>query len=273
MREVLERLVATAKAAMLENIEENQEWERHTRMNASSLLSLLTEALSAAAEELFPGGIPANNQMNGRHWNSKNREIIRLISKRGVLIRMLAHEKGMRATAVRLDKLEAKVNRKQRQIRENLRQNRDAYWTEVARKLEEAYEDKDMKMYYKLIKEAHGPQMPSTTKGAQSLTGQHMKMKQGTERTTTKVELEARWVEHFRELFNQPGILGNGVDLCLPAQRELNVKIRTDPFDLAELTRTIKDMNNDKAAGLDGYCIEMEKYVAGEQYLELELAM
>ena len=127
MREVLERLMATAKAAMLDNIEEDQEWERNTRMNANSILRLLTEALSAAAEELFPDGIPANNQMKGRHWNSKNREVTRLISERGALIRLLAHEKDKRATAARLIKLEAKVHRKQRQIRENLRKNRNAY--------------------------------------------------------------------------------------------------------------------------------------------------
>ena len=126
MREVLERLVATAEAAMLDNIEEDQEWERNTRMNADNILRLLTEALSATAEELFPGGIPANNQMKGRHWNSKNREVIRLISERGALIRLLGHEKDRRATAARLDKLEARVHRKQRQIRENLRRNRDA---------------------------------------------------------------------------------------------------------------------------------------------------
>jgi len=137
------------------------------------------------------------------------------------------------------------MHRKQRQIRENLRKNRDAYWTEVAEKLEEAYKDKDMKQYYKLIKEAHGPQMASTTKGRQSLTGQHMKMKEGNERTTTTVELEARWVEHFRELFNQPGLLGDGVDLCLPAQQPINLKIQNGPFDIAELTLAIKDMNND----------------------------
>ena len=210
-------------------------------MNASSILRLLIEALSAAAEELFPGGIPANNQMKGRHWNSKNREVARLISERGALIRILAHEKDRRATAAKLDKLEAKMHRKQRQIRENLRKNRDAYWTEVTEKLEEAYKDKDMKQYYKLIKEAHGPQMASTTKGRQSLTGQHMKMKEGNERTTTTVELEARWVEHFRELFNQPGLLGDGVDLCLPAQQPINLKIQNGPFDIAELTLAIKD--------------------------------
>jgi hypothetical protein len=32
-------------------------------------------------------------------------------------------------------------------------------------------------------------------------------------------------------------------------------------------------MNNDKAAGLDGNGIEVEKYIAGEQYIEMELAM
>ena len=72
--------------------------------------------------------------MKGRHWNSKNREVTRLISERGALIRLLvAHEKDRRATAARLDKLEARVHRKQRQIWENLRKNRDAYWTKIKR--------------------------------------------------------------------------------------------------------------------------------------------
>ena len=56
-----------------------------------------------------------------------------------------------------LHKLKEKVERKQRQISENLRKNRDSYWTEVAEQLETAYASKDMKRYYKLIKEAHGP--------------------------------------------------------------------------------------------------------------------
>ena len=65
----------------------------------------------------------------------------------------------------------------------------------------------------------------------------------------------------------------DGVDLYLPAQSAVNVKIKTGPFDIVELQAAVKDMNNDKAAGLDGYSIEMEKYIAGEQYLEMELAM
>jgi len=100
-----------------------------------------------------------------------------------------------------------------------------------------------------------------------------MKGREGIGRTTTKAEVEARWVEHFAELFNKPGILGERIDQCLPAQRVPNGAIRTGPFVIAELHAAVKDMNNDKAAGLDGYGIEMEKYVAGKEYMEIELAM
>jgi hypothetical protein len=175
MREALERLVTKAKMAMLDNLESDPEWEQHTSTNALRILTQLTDTLTAKAEELFPSGVPANNQMKGRHWNTKNREIKQLISKRGQLMLTLAKEKTGGAATARITKLEAKVCRKQRQIRENLRQNRDSYWTEVADRLETAYGGKDMKLYYKLHKEAHGPQLASTTKGRQSLAGQHMK--------------------------------------------------------------------------------------------------
>ena len=80
---------------MLNNIEEDPDWERHTRLNAR-VLKLLTDALTATAEELFPCGVPANNQMKGIHWNSKNCEITRLIGKRGALMRkvMAKRHKG-----------------------------------------------------------------------------------------------------------------------------------------------------------------------------------
>ena len=42
---------------------------------------------------------------------------------------------------------------------------------------------------------------------------------------------------------------------------------------VTELYTAVQHMNNDKAAGLDGFGIEMEKYVAGEMYMEMELAM
>ena len=177
MRETLERMVEEAKVAMLDNIEEDQEWEQHTQLNAERIMQVLTTALTATAEELFPEGAPANNQMQGRHWNSKNREIKRLIIRRGELTRQVGTERDNGATAGRIAKLERAVCRKQRQIRENLRHNRDAYWTDVAGKLEAAYKEKDTKLYYKLIKEAHGLQLASTTKGVQALNGQHMKWK------------------------------------------------------------------------------------------------
>ena len=86
--------------------------------------------------------------MKGRRWNSEKQED---------LMRQLVTGKDNRASAKRLAKLEQEVMRKQRQIRENLRENRDAYWTKVAEQLENAYGSKDMKLYYKLIKELHSP--------------------------------------------------------------------------------------------------------------------
>ena len=56
MQDALERLVAKTKTAMLDNIiEDDPEWETHTRMSARSILKLLTATLTATAEELFPG--------------------------------------------------------------------------------------------------------------------------------------------------------------------------------------------------------------------------
>ena len=98
-------------------------------------------------------------------------------------------------------------------------------------------------MYYKLIKEAHGPQLASTTKGRQALAGQHMKDRQGNQRTTTKEGMEARWIEHFTDLFNQPGVLGEGIDLSMPARRAVSPKIKTGAFNMAELHTAIKDMD------------------------------
>ncbi len=63
------------------------------------------------------------------------------------------------------------------------------------------------------------------------------------------------------------------MDLCLPIPRSTNEKIKRGPFKITELLTAIMDMKNDKAAGVDGYGIEVEKYIADEQYMELQLAM
>ena len=44
-------------------------------------------------------------------------------------------------------------------------------------------------------------------------------------------------------------------------------------FELVELKPALKDIDNDKAGGLDGYSIEIEKYAAGLGYLQTELAV
>jgi hypothetical protein len=212
---------------MHQNIEDDTEWDNNTRSNAAEILQILDDALAATVQQVFPGGVPPSRYKRGRHWNSKNRELGNLIRQRAGMMVQIATRRDNGATGAQLNKLLGKIARKQRQIRDNLRLTRDEYWTAVADQLQKAYDDKDMKLYYKLIKEAHGPQLAGTTKGRQSLNGQHMKQKEGNERTRTQVELAARWVEHFTELFNQPGEVGSDIEKFLPAQRPMHEKIKT----------------------------------------------
>ena len=61
MRDALEQMIKKAKESTLHTIEDDPEWEKHTKVNAKSILQLLEAALTAAVEELFPGGVPADN--------------------------------------------------------------------------------------------------------------------------------------------------------------------------------------------------------------------
>ena len=117
-----------------------------------------------------------------------------------------------------IDKIKQKIRRKQRQIRESLRKNRDKYWSEVAEHLEEAYTRKDMNLYYKLIKEAHGTQMANTTKGRQSLIDLQMRKKGGTAK------------KHFTELLNHSGTMGVDIEGCLPTQAVANIRGHAMPL-------------------------------------------
>ena len=61
MRDVLEQMIKKAKESTLHTIEDDPEWEKHTKVTAKSILQLLEAALTATVEELFPGGVPADN--------------------------------------------------------------------------------------------------------------------------------------------------------------------------------------------------------------------
>jgi hypothetical protein len=75
MRDALEKIVEKSKESTPHNIEDDPEWGRHIKVNAKSILQILEAAITVTLEELFPGGVPANNPMKERHWNSEKREV------------------------------------------------------------------------------------------------------------------------------------------------------------------------------------------------------
>ena len=53
-KEVLENMVAKAKAEILHDRDKSLKWERNTNLNAKDLLKIFSDELKATTEELFP---------------------------------------------------------------------------------------------------------------------------------------------------------------------------------------------------------------------------
>ena len=68
---------------------------------------------------MFPEGVRANNKIKGRHWNSKNRELTKLIRQRVVLKNKFMRSRFNGRTLADLDRIQDKIRSKQRKIREN----------------------------------------------------------------------------------------------------------------------------------------------------------
>jgi hypothetical protein len=108
--------------------------------------------------------------------------------------------------------------------------------------------------------------------GCQLTEGQQMLNKDKTP-TRNAEENRARWKEHWMELFNQPGEVGQNIQELLPDQHPINNDILDTPFTLDEMLQGLRKMSNDKAAGPDGYAIEVGKHLQCKEYQLTLLSM
>ena len=101
--------------------------------------------------------------------------------------------------------------------------------------------------------------------GNQLLLGQQIRLLDKKTLTNNTEEITASWVQHFTMLFNQPGDVRPEIEANLPQQQQQQGSIRTGPFSELELNQAIKCMQNDKAAGPDGFAVEIDKYASGPE--------
>jgi hypothetical protein len=114
-------------------------------------------------------------------------------------------------------------------LQRKLRKMKNEWWSSLSFDVQNAYDRKDTKTFYKLISQAFGPQSSSVVP---------LKSKDGSVIIKDTDGIKNRWTEHFNEM---------------------NI-----PPDLEEVKATIKEINTGKAPGLDGIPVELLLH-GGEQ--------
>ena len=125
-----------------------------------------------------------------------------------------------------------------KQARRSVRRDKRKYTENLAEEAEEAAQKNNMKDLYSITKKLSGNK--SCNPAA------HVKSKDG-KLLVEENEVEARWVEHFSSVLNQPP--PQQVANIPPAEHQLN--INCDPPSRLEVMNAIKALKNNKAAGPD----------------------
>ncbi len=106
------------------------------------------------------------------------------------------------------------------------------FWEEDLDKLDEADTYKDGKGYYEAVKQTYGYSYMNGGKGERGLPTQLLLKVKSPDASSilanTKEELEQRWHEHFSELFNQLGQISQTLQLYLPEQMPVELKLAED---------------------------------------------
>ena len=246
---------------MLINRQQQQE------ITAVGMLSVMEKARDTVINRNWPEGVPAMPKDKPRFWyEDTDQRVHELVKKKKYLMRKWLDFQRTAPSSRIMEICLRDMKPTQRNLRTLLKSKRDQYWNNNSKLLEEAYIRKDMKLYYQRVKMMHGKSLiRESINGNQLLLGQQIRQLDKKTLTRNDEETAARWVQHFAMLFNQPDDVGPTIEENLPQQRQQQGSIRTGPFSELELTQAIKCMQNDKAAGPDGFAVEIDKYASGPE--------
>ena len=117
-----------------------------------------------------------------------------------------------------------------------------------ASNIQKAFNTKNTKLFYSLIRRVFGPPTSSVTP---------LKSKDGAHTIKEPSKILQRWEEHFTDLFDHHSPVDYNVLESLP-QRETAHRMDRHPT-LEEVREAIQQINSDKAPGVDGIPIELLK--------------
>ena len=223
---------------------------------------VLTLSLDNARIQLWPQGVPFSKIPRPGSWiDGEPITKILITEKHKAYMRLQTLRRNPAAAPADIEAAEAASKMADRKVKRQLRRTREKkHFIRLANRIQIAHDALNYKMYYKLANLVSLPERKEISRGPQTLDENQVTKKDKT-LTRNPEETRERWTEHWRELFNQPGEIGQQVTELLPAQRPENLSVIDTPFTMAELNHGLRKMANDKAAGPDGYTVEVQKYI------------
>ena len=196
---------------------------------------MFTRAITETAEAVLGRRRGTNKErwITDKTWN--------LIDERKVA--KIKREQKRRLRSWRME--DEEYRRLDREVKKSCRKDKRRWLEEKAREAQEAAEKNNMKSLYKIVRELTS---------SRSSSGVPIKSKDGGALLTDE-EQDARWVEHFKEVLNQPTpSMLFSFDRETPAP---TLNVASDEISRTEVAKAIKGLKNNKAPGLDEVTVEL----------------
>ena len=159
------------------------------------------------------------------------------------------HQKLLNCTDGERERLKIEYNNVRRNVQLRLRQIKNKWWLDFSVEVQTACDRKDSKKLYSLLHQAFGSKSSSVIPS---------KSKDGSTTFITPDKIMKRWTEHFTDLFFNPSLVDDAaIDSIL--QRDCIYSLDEEPS-LDETINSIKQINTDKAPGLDGIPVELLRH-------------
>lgn len=131
-------------------------------------------------------------------------------------------------------------------LQKELRTMKNTWWSNMAAEVQLAFDKKDSKTMYDLLKQVFGPRQSSVTP---------LMSKDGSTLIKGTKGILNRWTEHFRDLFHNPSSIDENVIERLPQSCVIEQMDITPVRD--EVVIALKQINTAKSPGIDGIPAEV----------------
>ena len=187
-----------------------------------------------------------------RDWFNENDSNINVLLERRYKLKV----QYLNAPKGRKDEVKTLFREGKAQLQRELRRMKNEWWKGVSKEIQHAYNRKDSKELYHLIKQVFGPQSSVVVP---------MRSKDGTKLFKDPNSIMERWTEHFTDLFYNPSNVNEEIINNLD-QMDIIPEMMELPS-LDEIRKTISEINTGKAP----VCIPVEILVHGGETIVAEV--